>query len=157
MKWYVFSYFVGNSVWSWCFLLFQALDHLSNLFLRELFIVKGTYRLFYSVPNTFVVVYVVLSFVVRGQVVEKECHRFFNAFCFSSVQVYKVVIVVLVRVLLAAILYTSFHGLVGDVVVQYSFQDHVFSFFNAAWYCAFALLYCVFLLSRSVSLHVVRW
>jgi hypothetical protein len=67
-----------------------------------------------------------------------------------------VVIIVLLRVLLDANVYTSFHGLIGDVV-QYSFQDLVFSFLTAAWYSVLALLYWVFLPSRSASLRVVLW
>ena len=60
-----------------------------------------------------------------------------------------VVIIALFLVLPEASMYTSFHGLVGDVALQCCFHEFVFSFLMAAWYAVFATVYWFFMLCLS--------
>jgi hypothetical protein len=55
-----------------------------------------------------------------------------------------------------ASLYTSFNGLLGDVL-QYCFHEFIFSSIIAAWYYFFPSMYLFFLFSFSSLLFGVRW
>ena len=57
----------------------------------------------------------------------------------------------------AASSYTSFQGLTDVVMLQYYFQDLVFSLLIVAGYLIFSLKYCALCLSLNSSMFLVLW